>query len=123
MRLVVDTDVLVSASLAPTSLPARLLVLWRQDRFALLTAIERLEELRKVTRYPKIRDRLPPALAGRPVDDLRGLAVMLDRLPSVDVSPDPCRAHVPEQPGVPDVIASGCVYSGAPGLLPALGHC
>ena len=95
--------------LTPTSLPARLLVLWRQDRFALLTAIEQLEELRRVTRYPKIRDRLPPALAGRLVNDLRGLAVMLDRLPSVDVSPDPNDNHLlaMAEAGAADVLLTG----------------
>ncbi|MBE7211352.1 MAG: putative toxin-antitoxin system toxin component, PIN family [Gluconacetobacter diazotrophicus] len=89
MRIVVDTNILVSALLAPASLPAQLLVLWRQDRFILLTATEQFDELRRVTRYPKIRERLPPALAGRLINDLRGLAVVLDRLPSISVSPDP----------------------------------
>ena len=89
MRLVVDTNILVSALLSATSLLAHLLVLWRQNRLVLLMADEQLEELRRVTRYPKIRERLPPALAGRLINDLRGLAVLVDRLPTVTVSPDP----------------------------------
>ena len=89
MRLVVDTNILVSALLAGTSLPAQLIVLWRQGRFDLLTATEQLDELRRVTRYPKIRERLAPALAGRLVNDLRTLAVVVDKLPTVDVSRDP----------------------------------
>ena len=89
MRLVADTNILISALLAGTSLPAQLIVLWRHGRFALLTAAEQLDELRRVTRYPKIRERLAPALAGRLVNDLRTLAVVVDRLPIVDVSRDP----------------------------------
>ncbi len=89
MRLVVDTNILVSALLATTSLPAQLVVLWRAGRFDLLTAAEQLDELMRVTRYPKIRERLAPTLAGRLVNDLRALAVTLDALPVVDVSPDP----------------------------------
>ena len=89
MRLVVDTNILVSALLAGTSLPAQLIVLWRQGRFDLLTAAEQLDELRRVTRYPKIRERLAPALAGRLVNDLRTLSVVVDKLPTVDVSRDP----------------------------------
>ncbi len=89
MRLVVDTNVLVSALLAGTSLPAQLILLWRQGRFDLLTTAEQLDELRRVTRYPKIRERLAPALAGRLVNDLRTLAVTMDKLPVVDVSKDP----------------------------------
>lgn len=89
MRLVVDTNILVSALLAASSLPAYLIVLWRAGRFDLLTAAEQLNELMRVTRYPKIRERLTPAVAGRLVNDLRGLAVMVAALPQVDVSPDP----------------------------------
>ena len=88
MRLVVDTNLLVSALLVGASLPAQLLTLWRQNRFALLTAEDQLEELRRVTRYPKIRERLTPALAGRLLNELRGLAVRLEQLPSIDISPD-----------------------------------
>lgn len=89
MRLVVDTNVLISALLAAASLPAELLVIWRAGRFDLLTTAEQLDELARVSRYRKIRERLPPAVAGRLVNDLRALAVTIDRLPVVDVSPDP----------------------------------
>ena len=89
MRLVVDTNILVSALLSATSLPARITLLWRAGRFDLLTAAEQLDEVTRVTRYPKIRERLTPAVAGRLVNDLRALAITLDALPAVDVSPDP----------------------------------
>lgn len=89
MRLVIDTNVLISALLADTSLPAHLIVLWRQGRFDLLTSAGQLDELRRVTRYPKIRERLAPALAGRLINELRDLAVVVDDRPVVSVSPDP----------------------------------
>ncbi len=89
MRLVIDTNILVSALLAATSLPAQLVVLWRAGRFDLLTTAEQLDELMRVTRNPKIRKRLAPAVAGRLVNDLRALAITLDRLCAVDASSDP----------------------------------
>ncbi len=89
MRLVLDTNVLVSALLAGTSLPAQLLALWRHGRFELLTAAEQVEELIRVTRYPKIRERLTPALAGRLINELRDLATELRGLPIVTICPDP----------------------------------
>ena len=89
MRLVVDTNILVSALLSATSLPAQIVVLWRAGRFDLLIAAEQLDEIGRVTRYPKVRERLNPAVAGRLVNDLRALAVMLDTLPVVEASPDP----------------------------------
>jgi len=89
LRLVVDTNVLISPLLAGTSLPAQLIVRWRDGRFDLLTAAEQLGELMRVTRYPKLRERLNPALAGHLVNDLRAIAVTVENLPVVDVSADP----------------------------------
>lgn len=89
MRLVIDTNVLISALLVGTSLPAHLITLWREGRFELLTAAEQLDELMRVTRYPKIRERLTPALVGRLINELRDIAVVLGNLPAVTVCADP----------------------------------
>jgi putative PIN family toxin of toxin-antitoxin system len=89
VRVVVDTNVLVSALLSPASMPAQVVTLWRQGRFTLLTAPPQLDELARVTRYPKVRARLNPALAGRLVNELRDLAETVEPLPVVDASPDP----------------------------------
>lgn len=89
MRVVLDTNVLISALLIPTSPPAELLTLWRNGQFILLTAAPQLDELARVTRYPKLRARLNPALAGRLINELRNLAISVATLPPVDASPDP----------------------------------
>jgi putative PIN family toxin of toxin-antitoxin system len=89
MRLVIDTNIFISALLAETSLPAHLVVLWRDGRFDLLTSIDQLDELRRVTRYPKIRERLAPALAGRLINEVRDLAVLVRDLPVATASADP----------------------------------
>jgi uncharacterized protein len=89
VRLVVDTNILISALLAGASLPAHLVVLWREGRFDLLTSAEQLDELMRVTRYPKIRERLAPSLAGRLINEIRDLAVLQTELPVVTTSPDP----------------------------------
>ena len=89
MRLVVDTNILISALLVEASLSAHLVVLWRQGRFDLLTSADQLDELMRVTRYPKIRERLAPALAGRLINELRDIAVVQKKLPTVTVCQDP----------------------------------
>lgn len=89
MRVVVDTNVLISALLSGSSPPALIITLWREGRFALLTSQEQLDELARVTRYPKIRERLSPALAGRLVNELRDVAVMVTDLPQVTACADP----------------------------------
>lgn len=42
-----------------------------------------------MTRYPRIRARIAPALAGRLFNRLRDVALVVDRPPKVYVSPDP----------------------------------
>jgi len=89
MRVVLDTNVLISALLSGTSLPAHLILLWREGRFDVLTSAGQLEELVRVTRYPKIRERLAPALAGRLINELREVATVVRHLPGTNASPDP----------------------------------
>jgi hypothetical protein len=89
VRVVLDTNVLVSALLVEFSPPDQLVTYWRRNGFVLLTANAKLEEPMRVTRYPKISARIKPSLAGRLINDLREVAVMVNTLPLVDVSPDP----------------------------------
>ena len=89
MRLVLDTNVLLTAMMSPSSKSAQILSLWRDRRIAVLTAAEQIEEVARVTRYPKIRARLLPALAGRLVNRLRDVAIVVEKLPALDLSPDP----------------------------------
>ena len=46
MRLVIDTNVLISALFSSTSLPTHLIELWRRGLFDLLTSAEQLDELK-----------------------------------------------------------------------------
>ncbi len=89
MRVVLDTNVLLSALLSPTSPPAQILSLWRSRKLDLLTAGEQLAELARATRYPRIRARLHPSVAGRLINRLRDLAIVVDRLPRIDRTSDP----------------------------------
>jgi putative PIN family toxin of toxin-antitoxin system len=89
VRLVVDTNILISALFTDISLPAHLVVLWREGRFDLLTSAEQLDELMRVTRYPKVRERLAPVLAGRLINELRDVAVIVRNLPAVTLCSDP----------------------------------
>ena len=89
MRLVIDTNIFISALLSASSLPAHLIMLWREGRFDLLTSADQLDELVRVTRYPKIRERLSPALAGRLINEVRDLSIVVTSPPAVNASSDP----------------------------------
>jgi hypothetical protein len=87
--IVIDTNIFISYLLVPTSKPAKIVSLWQRGKFDVLTAEPQIDELMRVTRYPKIKERLNPILAGRFINELRSLSVIVDNLPVVDISPDP----------------------------------
>lgn len=90
MRIVLDTNILISALISSASSPsAQLLALWRTRKIVVITAAQQIEEIARVTRYPQVRARIVPALAGRLVNRLRDVAIVVEKLPQLDVSPDP----------------------------------
>ena len=76
VRLVVDTNVLLSALMTRKTPPDRLYEAWREGRFVLVSCEQQLEEVRRVSRRDSVRLRLRPTEAGRMVNDIRSLAVM-----------------------------------------------
>lgn len=89
MRVVLDTNILVSALIAPAGNPTAIYNAWEQGKFILLTCGEHLEELRATLQKPKIADLIKPHRAGRLVNQLRKLAEDVGELPHVKRSPDP----------------------------------
>jgi len=89
MRMIVDTNILLSTLINPHGLPAQLIDAWRGARFELITSRDQLLEFGEVARRPELRKYVIPAGAGRFINDLRELATVLNRLPRVDRSRDP----------------------------------
>lgn len=89
MRVVLDTNVMVSGLLSPGGVPALILRTWFAERFILISHALQLDELRDVTRRDKIRALIRPHAAGRLVNQIVRLAEMPEPLPAVQRSPDP----------------------------------
>ena len=89
MRVVLDTNILVSALIAPAGNPAAIYNAWEQGKFTLLTCAEHLDELRDTLQKPRVAELIKPYKAGRLVNQIRRLAEDIDRLPQVRRSPDP----------------------------------
>ena len=83
MRVVLDTNILVSALIAPAGNPAAIYNAWEQGKFTLLTCIEHLEELRATLQKPKVADLIKPYKAGRLVNQIKRLADDIRELPRV----------------------------------------
>jgi len=82
MRVVLDTNVLLSALISPYGPPDKIYRAWRAARFDLVTSIAQLDELRRVSRYPKLKAILPPHRVGAMVNNMQR-AVTLKYLPNL----------------------------------------
>lgn len=90
MRLVLDTNVIVSGLISPKGPPGQLLARWDEDQpFTLITAEQQFDEILRVASYPKIKSRVPVALFHDLIEEMRGLAVCVGHLPTLTISPDP----------------------------------
>ena len=89
MRVILDTNVLVSALIRRDGPPGEILEYWFEDRFTLLTHKLLLEELRAVTRRDHIRALVRPSEAGRLVNQIRAASQLVTKLPAVRRSADP----------------------------------
>jgi hypothetical protein len=89
MRVVLDTNILVSALLVQQGHPATIYRAWQEGYFALLVCAEQLDELRATLHKPAIAARIKPYKAGRLVNELKELAETVSALPHIKRSPDP----------------------------------
>ena len=58
MRVVLDTNVLLSALMAPKGVPGSIVAAWIDAQFELVMSLEQVDEIGRVLAYPKIRRRL-----------------------------------------------------------------
>jgi hypothetical protein len=89
MRVILDTNILVSALITPKGGTEKIYRAWRAGRFELLTCSEQFAEFQRVTRYPRVRSYIRPAEAGTLLNELRRLAKVVEDLPAVEIIADP----------------------------------
>ena len=89
MRLLLDTNIIVSGLLSPKGAPGKLVRAWLDGRFELVTSEEQLDELRRVLEYEHLKPLIKPAQARDFVENVDALAIMAVDLPALEVSPDP----------------------------------
>jgi len=93
MRVVLDTNVLLSALISPHGSPDVIYRAWRAARFEIVTSSAQLEELRRASRYPKFRSVLQPHRVGTMVNNLQRARV-LQQLPTDVEADDPFDAFL-----------------------------
>jgi putative PIN family toxin of toxin-antitoxin system len=80
MRVVLDTNVLLAALISSQGSPEMIYRAWRAACFDLVTSVAQLDELRRVSRYPKLHAILPAHRVGTLINNLQR-AEVLTRLP------------------------------------------
>ncbi len=80
MRVILDTNVLLGALISPQGPPDIIYRAWRSARFELVTSTAQLDELRRVSRYPKLKTILPAHRVGTMVNNMQR-AIVLGTLP------------------------------------------
>ena len=92
MRVILDTNVLLGALISPHGPPDTIYRAWRASRFELVTSTDQLDELRRVSRYPKLKTILPAHRVGTMVNNMHR-AIVLAQLPPL---PDGIDADDPD---------------------------
>lgn len=96
MRVVLDTNVLLSALISPHGSPDVIYRAWRAARFELVTSTVQLDELRRASRYPKLKAILQPHHVGAMVNNMQRALVLeaLSPLPDTITVDDPGDAYL-----------------------------
>ena len=89
MRVILDTNILVSALLHVERVPSTVLNHWVKGAFELLTVETQVDELRRVVNYPMLRHRIKRFQTGELINKIRRDAIFIDELPDVQRSHDP----------------------------------
>lgn len=89
MRVVIDTNIIVSALIVPAGKPATIIDAWLDGKFTLLTCAAHVDELRSTLQKPRVAELIKPHTAGRLVNQIKKFAVDVGALPRVERSPDP----------------------------------
>ena len=88
MRVVLDTNILVSALISPSGHPADIYSAWEDGKFTLLTCAQHLNEVRATLQKPRVAELIKPHHAGRLVNQVKKLAEEVGSLPRVKRSSD-----------------------------------
>lgn len=88
MRVILDSNILLSALLSPHAPPHRIYKAWREDVFELVTCFEQIEEIRRASRYHKFKDILQPHRVGLMLNNMQK-ATVIESLPDGYEAADP----------------------------------
>ena len=93
LRVVLDTNIFISALITRSSPSGRIYADWRRRKFELVTSALQIAELKRVSHYAKIASRIPPNLFGE-VLNIMGQAQFVGKIPRKHTCDDPDDAYL-----------------------------
>ncbi|MFD1246131.1 putative toxin-antitoxin system toxin component, PIN family [Paralysiella testudinis] len=88
MKVVLDTNILFSALISPHGKPDVIYRAWRTGCYELVTSQLQLDEIRRASRYPRLKAALQPSKVGTMLNNLQR-AIVLESLTIEHETDDP----------------------------------
>ena len=89
MRIVLDTNIFVSALITKGTPPDQLYQAWLRNEVDLVTSVAQIAEITDVLARPKLRKIVDPNEAAQMVSAIHLRAIVIDAMPVSKRSPDP----------------------------------
>ncbi len=89
MRILLDTNILVSALLSSNGPPGQILTAIKQNQHTIVSSSHLTDELRDVCSRKHLRERISREEVEDLVYNMESVGVVVTTLPEVDLSPDP----------------------------------
>lgn len=90
MRLLLDTNIIISGLISTKGPPGALLHAWLHNScFELVTSEEQIAELTRAMSYDHLRARIRPEQALNVLENIDAQAIIATDLQAIEVSPDP----------------------------------
>ena len=89
MRILLDTNIIISGFISSESPPGKLVQGWLDGRFELVTSQAQLDELLRALGYERLRDRISPEQARDFLENIEAAAIMMTAVPEVNYSSNP----------------------------------
>jgi hypothetical protein len=109
MRVILDTNILLSGILSPLGAPAKLLYAWERKIFTLVACDALIAEFRDVAGRPFFRARLRASVAELLAAGLRDFSFYCRDLPPGPIAPDPKDSYLlaMAEAGQADLLVTG----------------
>ena len=114
MLVLLDSNIFLSALISPHGAPHTIYVRWIDKEFRVLTCMQQIDEIRRASRYPHLREKLQPHLVGTMLNHLYASTLWPEPIPRKHDAADPNDSYLLDliEAAQPDFAVTGDKRSG-----------